>query len=791
MARPRKGKVIASDANATVAPKAKTVKRLTDDEMRKARERYERGINREQDNREQAREDLRFKVGDQWPEAERKRRGDRPALVFNRMLSFVRQVTGDIRQNKPAIRVRPNGDGADKDTAEMFAGLIRNIEQQSHAGYIYAQAADAATSCGFGYFRLVTEYATADSFEQDIRLKGIPNPLSVVFDPDAIELDRSDARWVFVYSMIPKEDFERDYPKARSEDFEKLDKGLGDGTYSEWFTSDGVRIAEYWEKVPVTKTLSLLSDGRTICLEDYDEAKAMEMMAGAEVVRTRDVKTHKVIQHIISGAEELEDPVEWATDDIPIIPCLGEETYVDENRVSYGLIRFAKDPQRALNYARSTSIEVTALQPKAPYKLSAAMIAGHEAMWNNAGAVNYPYLVYNSDPNMLGRAPEREQPPVPAAGLITEAQMASDDIKAITGIHDAALGAQSNETSGRAITARQQEGDVSTFVYVDNMALSVAVAGKQLIKLIPKIYDTKRTHRILYDDGTEETVKANVPGIGRNGQQGIIHDPAKGFYDLSVGKYDVVVEAGPGFTTRRQEASEGVMEMMKILGPAAAPLLGPRLAELQDWPKATDIATDLKKLLPPELRDPQTGPDGQPLPPPPPPPDPETVKAQAQIAAMQDKHKFEVAKAQSDMELKKVQAQDDAQLAQQKLMADVQLAQARAEAEAQIAKDKAEFDMTLAAWEAEQKANLAIRQQAAVDKAGEGKRNEAEGRLQQVFGGAVNDFTSQVADFLARMEQTAASSKQRRRVLRTYRDENDNLVGEEHFVDDDAGAPPA
>lgn len=674
--------------------------RLSDEDMKVARERYERAINREEDNRNQAREDLRFKVGDQWPEEEKRKRGDRPCLTFNRMLSFVRQVTGDIRQNKPAIRVRPNGDGADKDTAEMFAGLIRNIEQQSHAGYIYAQAADAATSCGFGYFRIVTEYTSSDSFELDIRLKGIPNPLSVVCDPDAVELDRSDAKWWFIYDKMPLEDFKKKYPKARAEDFEKLDKG-DSGSYSDWYESDGVRVAEYWCKEPTTKTIALLSDNRTICLDEYDDAKLAEMMAGATIVREREVKTHKVVQHIISGAEELEDPVEWATDDIPIIPVLGEETYVDENRTSYGLIRFAKDTQRAYNYMRSASVEVAGLQPKSPIMATPAMIAGLEVMWNNIGSISYPYLLYNPDPNFPGRVPERVPPPIPAAGLITEAQLAAEDMKAITGIHDASLGARSNETSGKAIDARKHEGDVSTFVYIDNLALAISAAGRQLIKLVPKIYDTKRQLRVLYDDGTDEPIKANVPGVNRNGQQVVIHDPAKGFYDLTVGKYDVVVDAGPGFTTRRQEAAEGLKEFMQILGPQGAAMFAGDLARLQDWPGSVEIAEKAKRLLPPGLQDPETGPDGNPLPPPPPPPDPETVKAQAKIAAMQDEHKANVAKMQDEFKLKHQAQQADAMLARQK-----------AESDAKLKRDIAEFDMIIEAWKAEEAARLNAKAQA-------------------------------------------------------------------------------
>ena len=684
----------------------KKAKRLTDEEMKTARERYERGISREEDNRDQAREDLQFKVGNQWDDAAVKMRGNRPTLTFNRMLSTVRQVTGDIRQNKPAIRVRPNGDGADKDTAEMFAGLIRNIEQQSHAGYVYAQAGEASTSCGFGYFRIVTEYATADSFTQDIRLKGIPNPLSVVCDPDAQELDRSDARWWFIYSKIPKEDFERQYPKARAEDFEKLDKGNTASTYSDWFTSDGVRIAEYWEKVPVTKTLSELSDGRKVCLEDYDEAKVTEMLGGATVTRTRDVKTHKVVQHIISGAEELEDPTEWATDDIPIIPVLGEETWVDENRTSYGLIRFAKDIQRAYNYVRSTSVEVLGLQPKAPYVLSSAMIEGNEEMWRNAGKVNYPYLVYKSDPNMNGKMPERIQPPVPAAGLMAEAAQLADDFKTSTGIFDASMGARSNETSGRAIEKRQREGDVSTFVYIDNLALAISCCGRQLVKLVPKIYDTQRNLRVLYDDGTDDTVKANVPALNRGGQMGVRHDPQNGFYDLTVGKYDVVVDAGPGFTTRREQAVEGLKEFMQILGPQGAAMFAGDLARLGDWPGSVEIAEKAKRLLPPALQEPQTGPDGQPLPPPPPPPDPEQVKAESQMKIAQQQHQFDVAKTQDEMKLKQQAQQADAMLARQKAEAETQLARDKAEAEAKLKRDIAEFDMMMKELAAKHQASL-------------------------------------------------------------------------------------
>jgi hypothetical protein len=685
------------DAPETVTKAAKPEVKPDDAFMATMRKRHERAIDRERTNREKAREDLNFKVGNQWPTAivAEREANNRPILTFNKMLGFVRQVTGDVRQNKPAIRVRPVGEGSDKQTAEIFSGLIRNIENQSFAQYIYAVGADNATSCGQGAWRIVTDYTDDDAFLQDIRLKPIQNALSVVWDPDSVELDKSDARFCFVYSTLPTEEFKATYPEASEQPFDKIDNVTD--YYGDWYTEDTVRIAEYWVKVPVTKTIAQLNDGRVICLDDYaDEQKLAEKIGGAAIVTQRKVKTHKVMMHTVSGAEELEEPAEWAGKHIPIIHVMGEETWVDEKRVTYGLIRYAKDAQRAYNYARSTSIEVTGLQPKAQWLLSTAMIEGYETYWQNSGNTNYPYLPYHADPNLPSQTPRREHPPQPAAGLIAEAQLASDDMKATTGIYDASLGSKSNETSGVAITARKQEGDVSTFVYIDNLALAIAYTGRQLIDLIPKIYDTKRILRVLHDDGTDEEIVVNQSIMDGQGNSRTLHRPEGKFYDLTLGKYDVTVEAGPSFSSRRQEASTGIVELMKVM-PQAAPLLGTRLAQLQDWPKATEIAEELERLLPPEMKKPEIGPDGQPVQPPPPPPPPELVKAQAEIEAAQQKAQFEQQKAMAELEQRRMIAEQEMQLAQQQAVANFTLKKQQAQAE-----------MELEQWKAEQSAQLEV-----------------------------------------------------------------------------------
>lgn len=672
------------------------------DFIRTMRKRYDRGVNRDQVNRNSAREDLNFKVGDQWPQAEVQRRGaDRPTLTFPKLLPIIRQVTGDVRQNKPAIKVRPKGDGADKATANVFGGLIRDIEERSSAGYVYAQGIDNAVSCGFGAWRITTEYSSDDSFDQDIRIKGIPNALSVVWDPDAIELDRSDARWCFVYSSLPVEEFKTAYPDAKVADFDKKEMASEIDQYGDWFSREGaIRVAEYWCKEPVLKTLCQLSDGRVICKDDYQPDELSEVLGGATVAKERTVKADQVVQHIVSGAEELEPSTKWLGRWIPIIYVPGEETWVDEKRVTYGLIRFAKDSQRAYNYARSTSIEVVALQPKAPYVLSATMIAGYEFMWQNAGSTAYPYLLYHMDPAAPQQVPHRLQPPTQPTGLVAEAQIASSDIRDATGIYQASLGQKSNETSGVAIDNRKHEGDVSTFVYIDNGAMAIANTGRQLIDLIPKIYDTRRVQRILFDDGTDDQVVLNHPIIGPDGRQMIRHDPPAKFFDLTIGKYDVSVSTGPSFTTRRQEAASGMLDLMKT-APATAPILAPRLAKMQDWPGADDVAEDLQKLLPPQLQPQPKGPDGQPLPLPPPaptPPDPALMKMQAEMEMRSQSAQNDNQIEQGKLDLLRMQSQAKAEALQAEQRMEVAQANHRA--------DLAERDFALRKWIAEQNVDM-------------------------------------------------------------------------------------
>ena len=569
---------------------------MSDDEIiREAREAFELAADAEAENRREALDDLRFaRLGEQWPERVRRERelDGRPCLTINRLPAFIRQVVNDARQNKPAMVVHPVDDAADPATAEVLNGLIRHIAQSSDAEVAYDTALDFAVTGGFGYFRINTRYACDDSFDQDLAIERVANPFSIYGDPNGTAADSSDWNVAFVVDTLPKAAFEARWKGADAVDW-------GADSYASltgpWLDGERVMVAEYWRREPVTRTILALSDGQVVEAGVYQAQRAMFDALGVSVMgRPREVASHRVTQRILTGAEVLET-VDWDGKFIPIVPVYGEELHVDGRRRLRSLVRDAKDPQRMFNYWRTTTTELVALAPKTPFIGRKGAFETDSAKWATANIQTHAYIEYD------GPEPPQRQPFAgPPAGAMQEALSASDDMKAIMGLHDASLGAASNETSGRAILMRQREGDVSTFHYIDNLSRALRHAGRILIDLIPKVYGTARVIRVLGADGAAQSVPINPaePGAGQAaGELGKIER----IYDLTVGKYDVTVETGPSFTTRREEAANQMIELIRAY-PQAAPLIGDLLAKNLDWPGAEEIATRLQAALPAQLK---------------------------------------------------------------------------------------------------------------------------------------------------------------------------------------------
>lgn len=553
-----------------------------------ALKRFELAAEAEHDIREKALADLKFRAGEQWP-ADRlasREQQNSPCLTINQCPKFIRQVTNDARQNRPAIKISPTDDST-KHTAEIIEGICRHIEVSSDADIAYDTACDNQVTMGFGYLRVITEYCDEMSFDQDIKIERVKNPFTVYFDPSAVKPDYSDAKWAFVTSDIPKDEFKLSYPDATLSN--TVLQSQGDAPAG-WMTKENIRIAEYFQVIEDKKTIHQMADGSILDDEGIKKLQAPLAMKNKRETTIRSVKWSK-----ITAFEELESG-DWAGKWIPLIPVLGDDLDIDGKRQLTGMVRDIQDPQRMYNYWTSAFTEAIALAPKAPYIMAEGQDEGYEGIWQTANVKNLPYLIYK--PVALGQnlapAPQRNNAEPPVQAMAHAIAQAGEDLKSITGIYDANLGQRSNETSGKAIMARQRQGDTSNFHYIDNLSRAIRHLGVILLDLIPKIYDAPRIVRIVHEDRTHDMVKINQP----SGEMG--EDGAEKVYDVTTGKYDVVVETGPSYNTKRQESAAGMQNLIQAY-PDIMKVAGDIFVKNMDFPQSGDIANRIKAILPPQV----------------------------------------------------------------------------------------------------------------------------------------------------------------------------------------------
>lgn len=675
-----------------------------EDIVASARLRLQEAYEADRENRRQAALDLSFLAGDQWDTAtsEARRKARRPMLTINRLPAFVGQVVNDIRMADLEIKAVPVEDN-DKQLTDVYNGILRQIQHRSSAKSVYANTVSHQVACGMGYFRVTTDYTDDSSFDQEIKIEAINNPLSVYFDPGAVKPDRSDAMWALVTEEVPRKSFAKRYPKAKAgegrhgSDMPVPTDYVRDNLH--WYSQDTVRIAEYWVKESKKRTLVELPTGEIVFKDELSEVE-QSMITDA---REREIDTHVVKQYIVSGDEILEGPNEWAGKYIPIVPAFGQEVPLEYFRYRHGLVRFARDAQQLYNYYRTSSAEWVNLAPRAPFLVTKNQIGEYKRMWDDHNVSPRPYLVYEHDPEVPS-GPRREQPPALPAALMQEAQVAVEDLKSTTGIFDASLGATSNERSGKAITARQREGDTANFHYVDNFERALEYCGRILIDLIPKIYDNDRVMRLLGDNDEENIVPINRVAYDEDGEPVM-------YNDLSAGRFDVRVKIGPSYSTKRAETAEQLMMFMQHYPPAAE-MIGDLVAKNLDFPGAETMARRLEALVPDNVKN--YDPDN---PPPPPEPPPEVVmeekKMQAELEQTQMQSQVEQMRLGAEQQRLQMQMQFEQQKHQQKmaeLAAQAELERMRAEIEAYrasvqgaLVERKAEVD----AEKVEQQAELA------------------------------------------------------------------------------------
>lgn len=555
--------------------------------LERAKERFQTCIDHYDGEYKRGREDLDFLIGDQWDEKIKSKRAleGRPCLSENRLLPFVHQVSNDIRQSRPAIGVVPVDNNSDIETAKILRGLVRNIEVQSSADTAYDTAAWTALTSGYGWIRINTKYTGNDSFDQELELVRIPDFSSVMIDPNSKMLDGSDAEFGFVYVDIPHEQFEEQYPGADLVDFK-------DKSTVGWCTEETVRVCEYFYKEYETKTIYLLADGTVT-----DNAE------GQDIADEREVR-QPIVRWCKLTCNEILEKTEWLGEYIPLVPVYGEEIWQDGRRKCFSLISQAKDPQRRYNYWLTASTELIALQPKAPYVGLVGQFATAGNKWARANNETFAYLEYDPvelpDGQIYAGAPQRQPPPVGSPAMFQEQMAAADGIKASLGMFNASLGQSSNETSGKAIIARKEEGDNATFHFVDNLQSSIRQVGRILIDLIPKIYKGPRIIRIIGEDDSKLSVPINQAAVKAQGgnfmplKENQVPDA---FFDLNAGKYDVVSTVGASYATKRQETAN-ILQSIIMAAPETFTIFGDIFLKNLDIAESELMVNRLRKMNP-------------------------------------------------------------------------------------------------------------------------------------------------------------------------------------------------
>ncbi|HXM63739.1 MAG TPA: portal protein [Terriglobales bacterium] len=690
------------NASGTPAKKGPTPEQLAAQKDRAfidlALKRWKASADATADWRREALEDFKFRIGQQWPEEVKRRLGKKVALTINRTAAFCNQVTNEQRQQRPSATINPVGSDSDPETAEILQGIVRHIEVQCDAEVADDISFEHMVIGGLGWLRYWSEYEDDDPdnpWAQEIKIGAVPNPFTVYDDPNARHPLRIDAKWRFFVEDMPIEEYTAQYGKdmVAASSLEQF-KSTGD-TASQWISKDVIRIAEYYHIEYTEETLYQLQDGSTVVgLEKLPE--------GAKIANTRKRQKPKVMWTLMNAMRKLEEH-EVPGKVIPSVPVLGYNLNVDGKPYLAGLVRTAKDPARAYNYHLSKATDMVAIAPKMPFIATARQTEGFEREWQSANTGDLAVLHYNPDPQAPER-PQREtaEPPIQAMSqlLVT----ADTDMKAVTGLFDPSLGQKTPDQSGKAIVALQRQGNVATANFSDNLARSKRELIRGILTWIPIIYDAPRVQRIIKPDGTVDHVgiynsKGGDPQEAQQQAQEALQDALdakaiKKIYNIGVGRYDVTVDVGPSFQTKRQQAAAEIQQLIAAY-PEMLHVCGDLMVGQMDIPLAKEIAERIKRTIPPNILGPEDGSD----------PEETLARMQSELSTLMQQHQqlatelknasqiIQTKQVEQQGKLATVKEQEASRQAIARLQAETQVTVAEITTKAQAARERLQWEI--------------------------------------------------------------------------------------------------
>lgn len=569
--------------------------------LSEAQHMYQKDVAADRHNIEPAREDIQFVIGDQWDQTTKLRRTrlNKPVLTVNRLPAFIAQYLGSWQQTDTSMKLVPTKGGT-KLIAEVRQGLIRGIVKEPMAKHSVYTAMETAYISGIGNFGIELRETKNDVFTKELAIVAFDDPFQVIWDRASREPSGSDANHCFAMHYMTEKDFKKSYPEAKSTSGWYSDEADETTmTMNGWETEEMVRVCHFWQMQEEEVTVGMEKEsGDVIDVTDQTDEERIQNIdtdKNGQLMIRDTVRTYAEC-YVMTGGEVLEGPFRLNISRLPVFRVEGWALQEASVRYRWGFVRNSKDPQRLHNYWRSILAEELMKSAASKWLLDAtAMKSGLADQFRNAHLSGDNVLFWDSQSD--GAKPEFIAPPQVNQAVLTESQMTVQDIRDVTNKHQASMGVQSNEVSGKAINARQRVSELGDRIYLENMNMALSECAMTMNELIPEVYDTQRVIKVMGDDD-EYILQTINGGFGDETP------------DITRGKYEVTAKTGPSYATKREEAVETMLTMMNHM-PQTANYIADIIASNMDIPGADQIAERLQSLLPPGMVDPNRMPEAK------------------------------------------------------------------------------------------------------------------------------------------------------------------------------------
>lgn len=562
-----------------------------------ARDRQRLAEDAESADRKRAKEDLTFcDLGNQWPpDRGRTLEEESPRIVINLTKAMVRRVVNNIKQQRPRGKTHPVGDGADVQLSEVMNDLGRHVEARSTT-VAYDTGAESQVKVGWGYWRVLIEYVSGKSFMQDIKIAPIYNTFSVYLDPAALDPTGSDAGWCVIVGDMKRTEYHRKFPTAENAqwtDSEGVDR-------QGWESEEMIRLAEYFRirEIPETLLEIRTAAGETVTIYESDLEGGREAIPEGDVIARERETTRKQVEWFrLNGTKVVQReilPGTW----IPVVRVEGDVTYLDGKVFREGMVHSQIDPARMVNYGESAKVQRLGLAPKSPWIAAVGQLDGHPE-WESSNREPHSVLLYNPVTVLTEQGeqvlppPQRMAPAQIEQGFSEMTQAMRTNLLAVAGMPmEPGADTQGTVVSGKAIQRRDKLSDQSHFHYYDKLTLSIQQTWRIIVEYIRACYTEQEARRAIGEDGVPKMVELNKP-VTEDGVTRILND-------TSVGEFDITMDTGPGYETRREEGSDALLQLLQ--SPPLATLIAQHGADLVfraiDHPYMQELADRLQALTP-------------------------------------------------------------------------------------------------------------------------------------------------------------------------------------------------